>query len=224
MTVSVVIPAYNEEEFIKNCLISLTNQIVPANEIIVVDNNSTDKTATIVKNFKNIKLIREKKQGITYARNRGFNEATGDIIARCDGDTVLPPDWIKKIKANFANGDIDALTAPVIFREFAIKTDFYARLYFDVIKIIRKGQNTLFGPNFALTQTMWKKIKNKVCLNDKEVHEDVDLGIHISQEGGVIRRDDSLVAEASARRILHNPQSFFLEYPARLINTMKIHK
>src|SRR3989304_3585243 len=61
MKVSVVIPVYNEEKYIKNCLDSLMNQTEKPDEIIVVDNNCTDKTVSIVKKYKRIKIIQEKK-------------------------------------------------------------------------------------------------------------------------------------------------------------------
>src|SRR4030066_1341650 len=119
MKVSVVIPAFNEEKFIGKCLASVVNQDVPADEIIVINNNSTDKTEAIIKKF-GVKIINEKVQGMTPARNRGFNSAKYEIIARCDADTEVPKNWIKIIKNNFKKGGIDALTGPVFFNDSEI--------------------------------------------------------------------------------------------------------
>src|ERR1035437_9820650 len=89
MKVSVVIPAYNEEKYIGACLDSLMDQKEKPDEIIVVNNNSTDNTAKIVKKYP-VRLINEEQQGMIPARNRGFNEAKFEIIARTDADTILP--------------------------------------------------------------------------------------------------------------------------------------
>ena len=65
------------------------NQQVPADEVVVVDNNSTDRSMDIARQY-NMRIVQEPKQGMIYARNRGFDEANGDVIIRIDGDTVLP--------------------------------------------------------------------------------------------------------------------------------------
>ncbi len=223
MRVAVVIPAYNEEKYIDACLDSLGKQLVPPDEIIVVDNNCHDETIAIAKKYQGIKIIKEKQQGMIYARNRGFDACDADIIARCDADTILPPDWIKKIKLNFADKQIDALTGPLVLYESPIKALFLVKAYLDIMKFLQKGAETLNGPNMIITKKIWQKVRNNVCLDDKLVHEDIDLAIHIRQAGGKIYRDNSLVIQESARRITHHPVSFFIEYPLRLIKTFKRH-
>src|SRR5688572_5985312 len=93
---TIVIIAYNEEGYIANCLRSVQDQTLAPDEVIVVDNNSKDRTAEIAKSFSFVKLVTEHIQGIAPARNRGFNEATGDLIVRIDSDTKLPVDWVEK--------------------------------------------------------------------------------------------------------------------------------
>jgi len=113
MKVSVVIPVYNEEKYIENCLNSLMKQEEKPDEIIVVDNNCTDQTIFCVKKYRDIKIIKEKKQGIIAARNAGFNHAQGDIIARCDADAIMPKNWVKKIKNDFAENKKIVAVTPV---------------------------------------------------------------------------------------------------------------
>ncbi|MCX7955942.1 MAG: glycosyltransferase family 2 protein, partial [Patescibacteria group bacterium] len=82
MTISIIIPAYNEEKYIENALKSLVNQTEKPDEVIVVDNNCTDKTIKIAKKYQKklpLKIIHETKQGIAYSRNTGFNKAKGEI-------------------------------------------------------------------------------------------------------------------------------------------------
>ena len=119
MKVSVVIPAYNEEKFIRKALKSVTNQLVDADEIIVINNNSSDKTVEITRSF-SVRIIDEKKQGMISARNTGFDNAKYDIIARIDADVQVPPDWIQRIKRNFEKKKIDALTGPLLLSDLKL--------------------------------------------------------------------------------------------------------
>jgi len=224
--VSVVIPVYNEEKYIGPCLDSLEKQDEKPDEIIIVDNNCDDKTIDVAKKYKEklpIKIIKEKKQGIVFARNRGFNEANGDILARCDADSILPKNWIKKIKEDFLKNKVDGLTGPIIFYDFFLRTSILTKIYLLLLKILQKGE-TLIGPNMAITKDIWKKIKNKVCLNEKIIHEDIDLSLHIFKNNGKIIYDWDLLAYSSARRITKTPWIFFINYPWRLIKNLLSHR
>src|SRR5258708_13450803 len=92
LTLSLVIPAYNEERYLKACLEAVAQQTISPIEVIVVDNNSTDKTADIAQSYNFVRLVSEKKQGRGHARNKGFDLAIGDNIGRVEFDTVLSPD------------------------------------------------------------------------------------------------------------------------------------
>src|SRR3989339_606661 len=221
--ISLIIPTYNEERYIKNCLISTVTQTRKPDEIIIVDNNSSEITISIAKQFP-VRIVQEKKQGMIQARNRGFDEAKGDIIARCDADVHLMPHWIDRIKHDFEENEIDALTGPFIFYDLKLKTTFFTTAYLDIFKPILNGNEVLVGPNMAITKKMWKKVKPYVCLDNKKVHEDIDLAIHINDLGGHIMRDDELIVQVSGRRIRKNPMSFFGEYPLRFIKTLARHK
>lgn len=223
MKISLIIPAYNEEKYIAQCLDSVEKQKIKADEVILVNNNCSDNTLSIVKKYPFVRIINEIKQGMIAARNAGFNEAKYDLIARCDADTKLPPNWIARIHRNFARYNIDALTGPIMFYDAPIKTSLIARAYLDMMKPIHRGGETLVGPNMIITKEIWEKVKNKVCLNDKLVHEDIDLAYHIQEMGGKIRRDNSMVVGASSRRMRKNPYSFFSEYPQRFMKTLLYH-
>ncbi len=112
---SVVIPAYNEEDYIGLCLESLAWQKTNTKfEVVVIDNKSTDKTNQIAKSFKdklNLRVIIEKEQGRGVARWRGFEEANGKIIFSTDADTILPEDWIERFMNYFKNEEIVAVTS-----------------------------------------------------------------------------------------------------------------
>jgi len=95
--VSIVIPAYNEEKNILQTLQSLVqNETNKAVEIIVVNNNSTDKTEDLVR-ASGVDCILETKKGITAARNAGLNAATGKYILNADADAIYPHFWVEEM-------------------------------------------------------------------------------------------------------------------------------
>jgi glycosyltransferase involved in cell wall biosynthesis len=93
--VSIVIPAYNEEDSIVKTLYSLCHNVTSRSvEIIVVNNNSVDKTGLLVSAC-GVTCIDEEKQGITVARNKGLSVARGKYILNADADTLYPANWIE---------------------------------------------------------------------------------------------------------------------------------
>ena len=88
--VSVIIPAYNAEDTINAALESVLSQSLSPNEVILVDDGSTDRTAAIIKKYarndKRIKYIYQKNAGPSAARNRAIDLSKGDYIAFCDAD------------------------------------------------------------------------------------------------------------------------------------------
>jgi glycosyltransferase involved in cell wall biosynthesis len=96
--VSVVVPAYNAERTLGACLEALTRQVRPADEVVVVDNGSTDGTAAVAHAFcgrlSGLRVVVEPRAGEAAARNRGLEEARGDVIAFTDADCIPREDWL----------------------------------------------------------------------------------------------------------------------------------
>lgn len=221
MNISVVIPAYNEEKRIGACLSSIYHQTELPFEVIVVDNNSTDKTAEIARQM-GATVISETKQGITFARNAGFNAATGEVIARTDADTVVPRDWIEKIKNHFEKDPLlDAISGPAVFG-IRMFTPLVRLLVFETNKKIF-GHYGLYGPNFAIRKSAWERVKDEVCLDDDRVHEDTDIAIHIGKSGK-IGYDKDLKVRTSARRLRQSPSSQLVEYLIKWADMIAYHK
>jgi glycosyltransferase involved in cell wall biosynthesis len=103
MFISVVIPAYNEERYLGQCLEALRTQTYPAEqfELIVVDNGSSDATALIAQ-CHGARVVWEPMRGIGQARQSGVLAARGEIIAGTDADTIVPPHWLSHIAWRFA--------------------------------------------------------------------------------------------------------------------------
>lgn len=220
MKISIVICAYNEEKYIAKCLQSVTGQMEKPYEIIVVDNNSTDNTPQIAHKF-GVTVLHEKIQGITAARNAGFEKARGNIIARCDADTIVPANWTEQIRTNFQTRQIDGLSGPVQFYDLLPSSTYMVKLYLNTMHMLQQDHHTMVGPNMMLTKSIWKKVRDTVCLDDTEVHEDIDLAIQIKNAGGTIYIDNDMIVQSSARRIKNKPMSFFAEYPIRALKTLR---
>lgn len=184
--VSVIIPAFNEEARLTDCLNSLRYQTVRPLEIIVVDNNSTDVTAAIARNFKGVRVLREKKQGRAYARNAGLNAAKGRILARIDADTIVPHDWVEQIQMLFdANPEADCVTGygqnrVGVTAKWA--SDFCSWAYFTHSKAFF-GVEMLWGSNMAVRKEIWIKAKNLCCKEDPSIHEDQDISLALASVG-----------------------------------------
>src|SRR6266436_4982028 len=96
-SISVVIPALNDASMLKVCLAALASQRRAADEIIVVDNGSSDDTAEVARAAGAL-VLTELRRGIYPATSTGYDAATGDIIARLDADSIPGPDWLERIE------------------------------------------------------------------------------------------------------------------------------
>lgn len=95
-TISVIIPAYNAEKYIAQCIYMLKAQSYKKLEIIVVDDGSTDQTYNIARQL-SVKFIRQSNQGVSAARNIGLKEATGEYVHFLDADDLLNVDFYKNM-------------------------------------------------------------------------------------------------------------------------------
>lgn len=103
MKISIVVPCYNEEAYIGQAIGSVLEQSVPAKEIIVVDDGSTDRSVDIAGYFgKTVKILQCQGKGASMARNFGADHATGDAIMFLDADDVLGPQALESLSACLA--------------------------------------------------------------------------------------------------------------------------
>jgi glycosyltransferase involved in cell wall biosynthesis len=184
LTLTIVIPVYNEENHLKACLQSIAAQTVKPDEVIVVDNNSTDRTVAIAKKYKFVKVLYEKRQGIAYARNKGFNAAKGSIIGRIDADTRLLPDWVAYAKGYLSSHPNELLTGGCYMYDLKAPRLFgwvQGQIAFRANRIIM-GHYIAWGTNMALPKKLWQAVKKELH-NDPDIHEDMDLAIHLHRRG-----------------------------------------
>jgi cellulose synthase/poly-beta-1,6-N-acetylglucosamine synthase-like glycosyltransferase len=131
---SFVIPAYNEEALLSQCVHSIVEQLAQEGmdaEIIVVNNASTDRTREVAASFPGVRVIDEPRKGLVRARQAGFLAATGDLIANIDADTMLTPGWIAKVHARFLRDPaLVALSGPCIYYDLAAPVRVCAHLFY----------------------------------------------------------------------------------------------
>jgi glycosyltransferase involved in cell wall biosynthesis len=200
--ISVVIPVYNDADFLITCLRALSQQRRPADEIIVVDNASTDATATIAR-AAGVHLVTEPKRGIWPAAAAGYDAATGDLIARLDSDSVPPVDWLERIESRFTTHPTTAVyTGPGDFYNCGPVTAWFGgRIYlggYFVWMGLWVGHYPLFGSNFAMRRDVWTANRSRVRRDSNDVHDDLDFSMHLRRTEPVTL-DRSLRVMISAR-------------------------
>lgn len=186
INVSIVIPAYNEAEVLSQCLDSVTAELKPGDEIIVVDNNSTDDTPSITGKYSSVKVIPEPRQGQVYAQDTGFEAATNELIARIDADTVVPEGWLDQIRAGFADPSTVAISGPGIPREVRFKKFalLMTRVFIFHTNRVIAGGYMLWGSNCAFRRSSWLAIRAELNM-DTSIWEDFDLAMCLSTVGRV---------------------------------------
>ncbi len=128
--ISVIVPAYNEEQNIGACLESLSHQTLPRDqyEIIVVDGGSKDRTSEIAARSADMVFIQTSKK-VGGARNDGVLKSLGEIIATTDADCLIPQDWLGIISTGFEkNPEVVQLYGPVDPMEGGIKNHLFLAL------------------------------------------------------------------------------------------------
>lgn len=93
--VTAVVPVYNEERCIKDCILSLKNQTI-AVEIVIVDDGSTDQTVAICESL-GVRVLRQKHKGPGAARNLGARKASGNILVLGDADMTFTPEYVERL-------------------------------------------------------------------------------------------------------------------------------
>lgn len=109
--VSVVIPAYNAADFIREQLDALLSGTFLPGEIVVSDNGSTDTTASLVQSYGDsvvpVRVVdSSSRQGVSYARNKGAQEANGKKLLICDADDVVDSRWVEQMSLHLDSCDL----------------------------------------------------------------------------------------------------------------------
>ncbi len=201
-TISVVIPSYNDAAMLRQCLAALKTQIRPPEEIIVVDNASTDDTTEVARSM-GATVVFQPLRGIFPAAALGYDTASGDIIARLDADSRPPADWVAHIEAELTvSPEVGVLTGPGEFYDGNplitwLGENLYLGGYF-WFGTLWLDNGPIFGSNFAMRREVWLRVRDRVHRNTRRVHDDLDLSLHLPPDV-LVSVDDTLRVGISAR-------------------------
>jgi glycosyltransferase involved in cell wall biosynthesis len=178
MKYSFIIPAYNEESLIADCIKSVQRQKGTSFEVIVVDNGSNDKTAEIAKRLNAI-VVKESKKGISYARNKGAREAKGKYLCFIDADGVVSRRWLMLVKKETSKrSKVDVVIGMNIFTHESIVKAIWYNTYtlFAHVGLVMSslffGKTYIPGNNIAIRKELFEKIGGF----EPVVAEDIWLG------------------------------------------------
>lgn len=203
--VSIIIPAYNSEKTLKNCLSSILNQTYKNFEVIVVDNNSSDSTKVIINEFKlknkNVKYIFEKRRGRGASRNAGIKEAKGDLILMIDSDCIAPRNWIEEMITPLLKGEKVVMGFEKdLVNNYWTRNIQKANFRFYQSNFDGKYISLLDTKNFAIKAGLMKKL-----MFDSELEncEDLDFYIRVSKFSKIIFKPQI--------KVWHNHKSSFID-------------
>ena len=197
--ISVIIPTFNEEENIAQCLVSLSHQNIPRAdyEIIVVDGGSKDATCEIAKKYAD-QVFTQTSKKVGGARNDGVSAAKGDIVATTDADCILPPHWIKTLAEDFADPAVVQIYGPVYPIEEGIGNHFSLLLANTFARIGYYSQTFYYtlGCNTAFRKEAFNKAGMYRCI---DAGDDLEIAMRMKDEG-TIYFDNRLKVGFSMRR------------------------
>lgn len=216
MKISIIVPAFNAQQTLPELLESIFIQTYKNFELIVVDDGSTDTTATIAHSAP-CKLIRlQENHGPAYCRNLGVRNAAGDLIAFTDSDCRLSPDWLANMKRHFGSNDFQALMGKLILLPSSTLGNSISALGFPaggsvgfdkIWKVDAKGfTNSLSTCNCAVKKETFDRIGGFDESFPYPGGEDSLLAYRLNQFGYKIKYCKDVIAYHPARNSL---QGFF---------------
>lgn len=222
---SVVVPVKDDATALAACLRTIEAQRRPPDEVLVVDNGSSDGSAELAGRW-GARVVHEPAAGIGAAGGRALDEARGDLLARIDADTLLGPGWTTRILHDFDRiPGLGGVTGPGLFYGVPAGTSgaltaFYLGTYFRGLGR-RLGFPPLFGSNLAVRRDAWASVSGQVHRYDTGTHDDLDISIHLGRAGHRLVVDRSLVVRVSGRPLAH-PVGM-LERARKAAHTIRLH-
>ena len=160
--ISIYIPVFNAEKTIEQSVSSVFEQSLKVDEIIVINDNSSDKTEKIINSFKNIKILKnEKNMGLGYNRNLGIKESRNNIVGSIDADVVLDKFWLENLMTHLNRNEVVMCGGNLIEKFVNNKYNLWRSNNYSQ----NWGSNDLLNPPFLYgcntlqTKSVWKEVK-----------------------------------------------------------------
>lgn len=203
-TVSVVIPVHDDSVRLATCLRALREQTYPrgAVEIVVVDNNSTEDIAAVVRHDPGVVLVRERRTGSYAARNAGLEVASGEVLAFTDSDCVPDPEWLAEGIAALVREPVAAMVGGAVELFFRAGRPVSAAELYESLHAFQQ-EVYLSTEQFAVTANMltWSEVIDRVGPFDARLASrgDAELGQRVARSGGIQRYASGAVVRHPAR-------------------------
>ena len=212
MKISLVICAHNEEQRIGHCLASIQSALkaYPCNaEVVVVANACTDETAAIARGYPGVRVVVEPRKGLSRARQTGYENSTGDLIANLDADIIMPDAWLPFVMNTFVKEPkLVALSGPYIYYDLSLFARacvkfFYGLSYiaYIITRFVLRAGSVLQGGNYVARRSALMEVGGY----DTSIHfygEDTEAARRLSKVGPV-RWTFRLPMYTSGRRLAH---------------------
>jgi glycosyltransferase involved in cell wall biosynthesis len=211
MTLSIVIPAYNEERSIGPCLKSALRAAADAAcdvQIVVVDNASTDRTGEIARGFPGVKVVHEPCKGLSRARQRGYLESRGELVANIDADCIIPKGYIAKVLREFEKERrLACFSGPFYYYDMPQTKQLAAAIFYlfqffpNVLgqRVLGMG-GVVQGGNFIVRRSMMERVGG-FDTSFEFYGEDTDISLRLARVG-LVRFSLRLRMKTSGRRLL----------------------
>ena len=175
--VSIIIPVYNGEKYINECLNSVLNETYENIEIVIVNDGSTDNTSDILNEYQEnrIKIINQRNQGVSAARNNGIKNSTGEYITFLDIDDIIIPNYIEDLVHTLLEYELDIVKTS--YGNFTNKKDIEKVSYYsDSYREIKKEEiNNLFIATPKFNSSCMQLIDTKL-IKDNNIYFNEELG------------------------------------------------
>ena len=187
--VSIVIPAYNEEQNIKECIDSVSNSNYPKSkiEVIVVDDGSTDNTAKILKKYKKVKMLSQNHLGKVEALNFGALNSSNEFIVTLDADTTLDKNCINELVKPFLDDDVGATTGNNKVKNKKSILSAFQNIEYHFSNLIRNSFSIVFRNGVWISGSLacYRKSSLSKISNFKKdtLAEDIDIALELKKIG-----------------------------------------
>ena len=193
LSISVIVCAHNEARYLPACLHSVLAQSRVPDELLVINNASTDETALVASQIPHVRVVDEPRKGLVVARETGRRHATGDILIYVDADCRAPLGWVERIERRFdRDRALIALSGPYRYYDWDWSGRALIRAYdFTVapatqllVKHVLRIGTIFYGGNFAVRREALERIDG--FDTSIEFHgEDTNLGRRLARLGRV---------------------------------------
>ena len=232
LKISVIVCAHNEARYLRPCLHSVLAQSRVPDQLLVVNNASTDETALVASQVADVQLVDEPRKGLVVARETGRRHATGDVLIYADADCRAPLTWIERIERRFARDPaLVALSGPYRYYDWDWSGRALIRAYdFTLapatqllVKHLLRVGTIFYGGNFAVRREALERIGG--FDTSIEFHgEDTNLGRRLCAVGKVGLFHDCYLYTSARRYIAMGKREVFRLYVRNFVSELLHHR